>query len=848
MSNLVVDNTQTGWTNKITLHCLQDTDLKAHPIQFTLSKPVTISSMWGLPGKVKYTQSNNQVSVTVTQWSGDAAYVLPANQSVTLSFSASSTDFAIQAVCLGNMDDATPSNTTSTPDSSTPTDSTTLKPIVPSASVNNAWPQQAIVGYVKGYAATWKTQPDTTLEMIQAALQHGYNVLVYAFGGQDANNKPYLNFADTVSQNLPAQLQAIHNAKALALLSVGGGSNSTFNPSLNNGAEAAGKAMGEFIAAQGFDGLDIDVEHPNASTTADNLLVYIQAMRNAFTAKTGKSLILTAAPQVNGWYGSGQWASGDAKFAEPMYTQDFVNQAQFTAFLVQTYNQYGGANFAGLKGTDVGFLSMAFKLLSADTRAIMTGVPATAFKVPASTKIVLGVPNFKDPAVTDSEYKQGVCLKDATCSGVGLYKPADILKDISQITQYPQYGGIMTWIMNSDAYQNWSWVDGLTQKQVQPSTQPVVTPVEQPIKTDPVTIDTTPKTQPVISPAPALNKVIHGYWENWKAPLNPGNGSKDDASYYCNDIANMTHVFYSFLTLDKTPNPDRPATKHWDGQAIYESMTADNVITVMTKTDPAWENPDEWQRTKIAALIDATHNNQAKFIWSVGGWSDLTQTLQETQINTFVHKCTALLKLAGDGINFDWEHLSDDPSLAQSQRATMGKMMLALRQQLDKAGLVDKEIIYTTRFNAFMSNSKTYGFAGFNSDGEGLDISNIIQQNNSTLDQVISAVNIMAYDVPPSQMPNSKTWTVDLYKTMLDTFSKHVNPAKVVLGFEPGGQAAGGVWEGMNVDKQTIDYIQANGYGGIMFWAVNQPALPPSTENTGKNAQALAQYAKGVFK
>ena len=68
------------------------------------------------------------------------------------------------------------------------------------------------------------------------------------------------------------------------------------------------------------------------------------------------------------------------------------------------------------------------------------------------------------------------------------------------------------------------------------------------------------------------------------------------------------------------------------------------------------------------------------------------------------------------------------------------------------------------------------------------------------------------------------------------------------MGFEPGGQAASGVWEGMEVDKQVVDYIQEKGYAGIMFWAINQPVWPPSAEITGDNAQEIAEYAAGVFK
>ena len=47
-----------------------------------------------------------------------------------------------------------------------------------------------------------------------------------------------------------------------------------------------------------------------------------------------------------------------------------------------------------------------------------------------------------------------------------------------------------------------------------------------------------------------------------------------------------------------------------------------------------------------------------KFIWAIGGHSDLTKTLERDQIPSFVEKCVDLLRIAGDGIDFDWEHLS----------------------------------------------------------------------------------------------------------------------------------------------------------------------------------------------
>ncbi|WP_179965694.1 glycosyl hydrolase family 18 protein [Allofrancisella inopinata] len=346
----------------------------------------------------------------------------------------------------------------------------TFEQVAPSS----GWPDRAVVGYVRGYDAPWYSQPDTTNEMITEAMKRGYNVIVYAFAGQDFHGNVdgeqididgvgYVQFSDNMKARVPEQQKIIHDNGGISLLSIGGGIN-YFTPDMNNDAEGTGKAMGKFLADNGFDGLDVDVEHPtNGAEKEDNFIAYINAMKAEYMSITGKMPFLTAAPQINGWYGTGQWASGSASFAEAMYTQQFMDDAQFDAVFIQTYNQYGGANFGGKKGYDVGFLSMTFNLLSPETRDKMPGITEDAFYVPKETKIVLGVPDFKDPSVSESEYQVGSCLATAKCSGVGLYNPADITKDITDgnLKQYNQYGGVMTWILNSDSYQNWTWVDGV---------------------------------------------------------------------------------------------------------------------------------------------------------------------------------------------------------------------------------------------------------------------------------------------------------------------------------------------------------------------------------------------------
>ena len=337
---------------------------------------------------------------------------------------------------------------------------------------DHQWPDKVVVGYVRGYDAEWKSQPDTTNKMIETAMDRGYNVIAYAFGGQKQDGQVYLpKFTDAMKASIPDQLDIIHQHGGYALLSIGGAEN-FFTPDMSGqkGIDA-GHKMGQFLADHDYDGIDIDVEHPTSSMSKDgNFLRYLKAARQTYQDQTGKALFVTAAPQISGYYGTGKWASGSASFAERIYSQKFMNQAHLDAVFIQTYNQYGGAKFAKHQGWDVGFLTYTFNLLSPEMRDDMKGVYSGAFYVPEETKIVLGVPDYKAPYIEDNddennEYHSGACLADASCSGVGLYDPDDINQDIlrfqNNLNDYPQYGGVMTWILNSDAYQGWSWVDGI---------------------------------------------------------------------------------------------------------------------------------------------------------------------------------------------------------------------------------------------------------------------------------------------------------------------------------------------------------------------------------------------------
>lgn len=329
---------------------------------------------------------------------------------------------------------------------------------------------------------------------------------------------------------------------------------------------------------------------------------------------------------------------------------------------------------------------------------------------------------------------------------------------------------------------------------------------------------------------------VGGYLENWKA---------------YKGMEPFNTVYYAFLTLDQHPNPESPRDGVWDGKAIYESMAAASVIEVMTKTDPAWKNPNEWQRVKIQKLIDDCKARGQTFMWSIGGWSDLQRTIQDEQIPALVDQVVGLLQLGGDGADFDWEHLStsSDAALRQQQRAVLGKFFKVLRKALDAKGMKEKHISYTTRWNCFWTSNDAvkYGALSFASDGECLDTFSHASSDD------VSWVNLMMYDASPGTAFKDKNYfTVDTYKAVLTLGAQTVDKSKIVMGFEPGNQAAKGIWEGFDIDFEVVDYMKSNGYGGVMFWALNEestaknPGTPSSKAHpwqgsTGANSQYIAK-------
>lgn len=95
----------------------------------------------------------------------------------------------------------------------------------------------------------------------------------------------------------------------------------------------------------------------------------------------------------------------------------------------------------------------------------------------------------------------------------------------------------------------------------------------------------------------------------------------------------------------------------------------------------------------------------------------------------------------------------------------------------------------------------------------------------------------MFYDTPPKTINAPETGpNIEQYRQVLRA-AELVYPARngLHMGFEPGKQTNGGVWEGIKVDEDVSDFMKDQDYQGAMFWTINDPA-------TGHNSAKIAEY------
>lgn len=256
------------------------------------------------------------------------------------------------------------------------------------------------------------------------------------------------------------------------------------------------------------------------------------------------------------------------------------------------------------------------------------------------------------------------------------------------------------------------------------------------------------------------------------------------------------------------------------------------------------ENPDT-----AKALICSAHDNGAKVLLSVGGWSYndtplenvfLAATSDETRTERFVDSILAMCDEYGfDGVDMDWEHPRVDGTSAKQYEA----LMLALSERLHAQ---DKLLTAAVLSGATADGNIYYDAAA---------------HTNAVLNAV-DFINVMAYDGGDGERHSSYDFAVNCGTYWRDT--RGLPAYKVVLGVpfyaRPSWAGYGTILETVpNADGQ--DHVSYNGMdvyyngvdtiakktayakeslGGIMIWELTQDTSDQGKsllQTIGKNAR-----------
>jgi len=351
---------------------------------------------------------------------------------------------------------------------------------------------------------------------------------------------------------------------------------------------------------------------------------------------------------------------------------------------------------------------------------------------------------------------------------------------------------------------------------------------------------------------------------------------------YMAAITNYTTVNYGFTFLTEAPNPDQTdcgTCPVWDGHGIYIAATNSwgDKAAVVTSSNDDLVTPSSGQVSISEACRMARmgpYDTPKRCGISLGGWSDWARmaTVENAEnIAKLVGKM--VLSTFADGIDLDFEHLTpfnefagDDEfsafaALIKATRAELNvipsnftdlatakiswlsdtynslddwvksdpdaqyyatnmRYMQDIIDNIENNGVPKLEISWTTRFNAFVPADDPWNYLlpdspvpseNYDTDNEGTKFWNDVKDD-------VDKVNIMAYDAGSDNGPLKLNFT----QILLNFVDGGVPSEKINIGFEPGIQAASGVWEGLEYDVGITQYVKDNNYGGAMIWAINE--------------------------
>lgn len=405
---------------------------------------------------------------------------------------------------------------------------------------------------------------------------------------------------------------------------------------------------------------------------------------------------------------------------------------------------------------------------------------------------------------------------------------------------------------------------------IPPSPSPPPVPPPSPPAPTPAPTPPSPPSPPS-PPAPPgtyRGKEWYGYWEDWCNENEDTTWWADNTPGHCKGGCVLQKAFfqkaksyntlsYAFSTLLKLPKPAQNDCKGascpvWDGKAIYREKDA-SITASSTVENPS---PTTISISEFCRLSRQFPGGPKRCLVGLGGWSDWARLGS-------VDNAQKLAKLVGklvlhtfaDGIDFDFEHLAEysekySPvevdayiALVNGVRAELDAIttstwseaakkritsfnaskqqdfkkwhqtQIGYLQQVISNGPPKFELVYTTRFNAFRNPKAPFDWEKSNTnktyitDDEGRKV---WPQTSNSFD----TVNIMSYDQDAGLELN--------FQNILKNFhSGGVPMEKINIGFEPGEQGGGGIWEGQAADLAAVDFVNSGKWGGAMIWGVN---------------------------
>jgi len=377
---------------------------------------------------------------------------------------------------------------------------------------------------------------------------------------------------------------------------------------------------------------------------------------------------------------------------------------------------------------------------------------------------------------------------------------------------------------------------------------------------------------------------------------------------FLNHVEPYSTINYGFALLTKHPNADQVGCGNkkpaggcpvWDGQNIYlADSSKEHSIAISAGTKINAVTPSITSIADIVRMAKMHPAGPKRTKITLGGSSvsaRLSTAANGVKAAKLMGKLVAYT--CADGVDIDMEHFTpyaryaDEfgafiafitqlrtelsnhaaswqknaqariTALQAQYKQTCGKCTTSTRtwfvsnikhlQEVAAMPSPNLEISWTTRFNAFLpSLNYSDRFNYLLPDGGMPEESYSFETDQEgtwfwpQVAHLVDTVNIMAYD---AGQYGGKPYKLN-FAQILDNFAKHGNvpPSKINLGFEPGPQAAGGKWEGQEVDELVAkDIASKHTAGGVGLWAINPT---PNKWNASIYCPATAKAMNDILK